>query len=90
MCKEALHENIDIEHNTGVWVGKPDCSEMEMTQFIFISGQSGFPAHSVQWINKQILMHYLATGKKINGPYINSIMWWNVATCLTELNVFDL
>ena len=35
-----------IEHNMGVWVGKPDCSEMEMTQFIFIFVQSGFLAHT--------------------------------------------
>ncbi len=27
-------------------MGKPNCSDMDMTQFIFISLQSGFPAHA--------------------------------------------
>ena len=42
-----LHSTAhSIEHNMGVWAGKPDCSEMEMTQFIFISVQSSFPAQA--------------------------------------------
>ena len=52
MWRETKVKSVQIfirlrkfEHNTGVWVGKPDCSDMDMTHFIFISVQSVFPAH---------------------------------------------
>ena len=36
-----------------VQIFKPDCSDMDMTQFIFISVQSSFPAHAFKYCSME-------------------------------------
>ena len=67
-------------------VGKPDCSDMDMTQFIFISVQSSFPAHAFKKCSMVLWQRFRGNpGEK----ELYFILWSLVYSFMQYLFVFE-